>query len=86
MILRVKNLTLFRVDKIPPENVGVDAEQLTLRRFHLFLEQVLRTNIGDLQRCSQYYFDNQGKLLRPMTVLLMGQACNSQVNGDRLVL
>ena len=64
---------------------SVDPKELTasdLHGLHESIRQELRTNIPQLNACSQYYFDGQGKLFRPMTAILMAKACNVHKSNE----
>lgn len=47
-----------------------------LSYLHGEINNTLQTDVKDLQESSRYYFDQQGKLFRPMTVSLIGKLCN----------
>eukprot|EP00795_Rhopilema_esculentum_P014305 gene14305-5344_t len=44
------------------------------------IRQELRTPIGNLESCSNYYFDGQGKYIRPTTIFLAAKLCNVHIN------
>lgn len=48
--------------------------------------QELNSSITPLREVSHYYFDGQGKYIRPMIVLLAAGACNLHASDTRLVL
>lgn len=46
------------------------------------IREELKTPIGNLENCSNYYFDGQGKYIRPTTIFLAGKACNVHENKE----
>lgn len=50
-----------------------------------FVLQELNTSIRPLRDVSHYYFDGQGKYIRPMIVLLTAEACNNHTSNSRFV-
>ena len=54
-----------------------------LKLMHVLQE--LNTSIRPLRDVSHYYFDGQGKYIRPMIVLLTAVACNNHTSNTRLV-
>jgi len=71
-------------------NVDADPYKITrsnIDTLHNDIKKLLSTKISKLQDCSQYYFDNEGKLFRPMTIMLMAKACNyHKSNNSSLAL
>ena len=47
--------------------------------------QELNTSINSLREVSHYYFDGNGKYIRPMIVLLAAGACNKHTGNKRFV-
>ena len=47
--------------------------------------QELNTSINSLREVSHYYFDGNGKYIRPMIVLLAAGACNKHTRNKRFV-
>lgn len=45
-------------------------------------ELMKNTNQEELQTIATYYFDGQGKALRPMVAILMARAINHHIYGD----
>ena len=63
----------------------VDPIELTrneLSTLHNDIKAKLKTNLTSLRKSSHYYFDQQGKLFRPMAVNLVGKACNHTKNNN----
>lgn len=54
----------------------IDLTKEELNTLHRDIKNELKTNNESLLQSSHYYFDQQGKLFRPMTVHLVGKACN----------
>lgn len=50
--------------------------------FVLFQEINDGTNQSELKTIAEYYFDGQGKALRPMVSMLMGRAINYHLNRE----
>ncbi|KAF6206717.1 hypothetical protein GE061_017953 [Apolygus lucorum] len=56
-------------------------DDLKIVNHNIRQELLMNTNSEELQRISTYYFDGQGKSIRPMIVLLMARALNYHMNG-----
>ena len=54
-------------------------------KLYLNILQELSTSIRPLRDVSHYYFDGQGKYIRPMIVLLAAGACNNHTSNTRFV-
>ncbi|XP_078378555.1 all trans-polyprenyl-diphosphate synthase PDSS1-like isoform X2 [Oculina patagonica] len=50
------------------------------------IKKELNSSITPLREVSHYYFDGQGKYIRPMIVLLAAGACNSHTSDTRTIL
>ena len=68
-------------------------QQMKISDPHIFVKNELRhlsnsilnelnTPLEPLKNITQYYFDNKGKLFRPMVILLMAKVCNKHVYGN----
>lgn len=51
----------------------------------LIFMQELNTSVTSLREVSRYYFDGNGKYIRPMIVLLAAGACNKHTRNERFV-
>lgn len=57
-----------------------------LASLHQDIKKELSTSLGVLSDCCHYYFDEQGKLFRPMAVTLVGRACNAHLRKNSSLL
>eukprot|EP00112_Aurelia_sp_Birch-Aquarium-sp1_P006605 Seg1725.4 transcript_id=Seg1725.4/GoldUCD/mRNA.D3Y31 product="Decaprenyl-diphosphate synthase subunit 1" protein_id=Seg1725.4/GoldUCD/D3Y31 len=46
------------------------------------IREELKTPIGNLEGCSNYYFDGKGKYIRPTTIFLAGRLCNMHTHKE----
>lgn len=80
----------FVTRKLQSTSSYVNSKSIEIQflKFHLFHPQELHkgTNQQELIQIAEYYFDGQGKALRPMVTMLMGKAINYHIHRDnRLV-
>lgn len=71
------------------EKTQIDPHALTETHLSQLCEAIkkeLNSSIKPLRDVSQYYFDGQGKYIRPMMVLLTAEACNSHTSNSRKIL
>jgi len=56
---------------------------LSLMKSPPFLQEIHQgTNQQELIQIAEYYFDGQGKAMRPMVTLLMGKAINYHIHRE----
>lgn len=66
-----------------------DPQMLTKGHLSHLCERIkkeLSTSVRPLRDVSHYYFDGQGKYIRPMIVLLTAGACNNHTSNTRMIL
>lgn len=71
------------------EKTHMDPHSLTETHLSQLCETIkkeLNSSIKPLRDVSQYYFDGQGKYIRPMIVLLTAEACNTHTSKNRKIL
>ncbi|XP_065193774.1 all trans-polyprenyl-diphosphate synthase PDSS1-like [Sycon ciliatum] len=57
-----------------------------INRLHGSIRDEISSKLSNLSEVSQYYFDGNGKHLRPMIVFLMARACNQHSLGKSVLL
>lgn len=95
IILFASSQALFQHDRrycsTSPQVEQSESDPQLLTKSHLLhlcetIKKELNTSIRPLRDVSHYYFDGQGKYIRPMIVLLTAGACNNHTSNSRTIL
>lgn len=73
----------------PTQPIKVDPFKLVqddLDNLYTEIKNELKTTMPELEQISTYYFDGQGKAIRPLIVILIARAMNFHINGNSELL